>query len=264
MPDIPWRDAIIQVLTEEGEAMRYTEIAEEIADRQLRLALGATPARTVNSIVNVSLRDDPETPFYKAGRGLFGLKLHQQPAQPAPPDQENAADGGQHESESNSVINALGMFWLRQNVHWKSQPAIFGRQQVGSDMIDFSAQRGVYLLHDRRDVVYVGRSVDRGLGQRLFEHTQDRLNGRWDRFSWFGLYPVDDNGIVVEELSSADGDAIITAFESILIETLEPAQNRRRGDNLNAVEFMQARDPEIDRRQTRDLLQQVLAKMDDA
>ena len=31
--------------------------------------------------------------------------------------------------------------------------------------------------------------------------------------------------------------------------------------NLNAVEFMQVRDPEIDKRQTRDLLQQIVAKM---
>ena len=63
-------------------------------------------------------------------------------------------------------------------------------------------------------------------------------------------------------MPTAGGETIITAFESILIEALESAQNRRRGDNLNAVEFMQARDPEIDKRQTRDLLQQVMAKLE--
>ena len=260
MADLPWKDAIVKILTDAGEAKHYTSIAEEIADRQLRTALGATPAKTVNSLVSTSLREDADTPFYKAGRGLFGLKVHQSPAQPAPVDAGNRPV--ETDTDGETVINALGMFWLRQNVYWKSNPSILGRQQVGADTIDFSSQRGVYLLHDRRDVVYVGRSIDRGLGQRLFEHTQDRLNGRWDRFSWFGLYGVDDNGEVNNELPTAGGETIITAFESILIEALEPAQNRRRGDNLNAVEFMQARDPEIDKRQTRDLLQQVMAKLE--
>ncbi len=260
--NLPWKDAIVKVLTDQGEAMHYTDIAEVIADRQLRTALGATPASSVNSIISVSLRDDAGTPFYKAGRGLFGLKIQQALV---PPSVAPAADAGEEEAvdaDDTSIINALGMFWLRQNVYWKAQPSILGRQQVGADTIDFSAQRGVYLLHDRRDVVYVGRSVDRGLGQRLFEHTQDRLNGRWDRFSWFGIYGVNDDGHLNDEMPTATGDTIIAAFESILIEALEPPQNRRRGDNLNAVEFMQARDPEIDKRQTRDLLQQVMAKLE--
>jgi len=261
--NLPWKDAILKVLTDRGEAMHYTDIAEEIVDQQLRIALGATPSNSVNSIISVSLRDDPDTPFYKAGRGLFGLKVHQEPAQ-----QSVVQPGGEREEDAKSdaqeetIINALGMFWIRENVFWRAQPAILGRQQVRADTVDFSMQRGVYLLHDRRDVVYVGRSIDRGLGQRLFEHTRDKLNGRWDRFSWFGLYGVDDDAKLKEEMSTATGETIINAFEAILIESLEPPQNRRRGDNLNAVEFMQARDPEIDKRQTRDLLQQVIANLE--
>ncbi|WP_145280518.1 HTH domain-containing protein [Pirellulimonas nuda] len=259
--NLPWKTAILKVLTEQGEAMHYTDIAEVIVDQELREALGATPANSVNSIISLSIREDYDSPFYKAGRGLFGLKIHQSMAPSVDVPMGDAIEEADGESD-NMIIQALGMFWLRQNVYWKSAPSILGRQQVGADTVDFTDQRGVYLLHDRRDVVYVGRSVDRGLGQRLFEHTQDRLNGRWDRFSWFGLCGVDDHGHLTRPLLSCDSNLIIHAFEAILIESLEPPQNRRRGDSLNAAEFMQARDPEIDRRQTRDLLQQVMAKLD--
>jgi hypothetical protein len=37
---------------------------------------------------------------------------------------------------------------------------------------------------------YVGRVTDQLLGRRLYQHTVDRLNGRWNRFSWFGVYLV--------------------------------------------------------------------------
>ena len=113
-------------------------------------------------------------------------------------------------------------------------------------------------------MIYVGRSTDRPLGQRLYEHTVDRLSGRWDRFSWFGIYGVADDSTLITEVPEFNGDAIIQALESVLIESLEPPLNRRRGDNLTAVEFMQGLDPEIERRQTKNLLQQALAKIDDA
>ena len=260
--DLSWKDAIVEVLTDEGEAMHYADIAEKIVESNLRESLGATPAATANATMSVSIRDDRDaSPFYKAGRGLYGLRAHQEPGQ----SEEHTQDI-EHDNHTgtggDTIIRALGMYWLRANVYWRSNPAILGRQQIGADTVDFADQRGVYLLHDRHDVVYVGRSVDRPLGQRLFEHTQDRLNGRWDRFSWFGLYGVSDDGQLTGEMATAAGVTIIVAFESILIECLEPPQNRRRGDSLNAVEFMQARDPEIDKRQTRDLLQQVLGKME--
>jgi len=38
---------------------------------------------------------------------------------------------------------------------------------------------------------------------------------------------------------------LIPALEAILIEALEPRQNRKRGDDLSAVEYIQKEDPEI-------------------
>ena len=42
-------------------------------------------------------------------------------------------------------------------------------------------------------------------------------------------------------------ESIISALEAVLIEAIEPAQNRRRGDQLSAVEYLQVSDPEKDK-----------------
>ncbi len=256
MPNTPWKEAVERVLAEKGEAMHYADIASRIEELDLRDSLGATPANSVSTTLSLSLKNDGDTPFYKAGTGLYGLKNH-------PQEETFAVEPTPDTAEVDTiVVKALGMFWIRANVQWKSSPSILGRQQVGSDSVNFFGQRGIYLLHDRHDVIYVGRSTDRPLGQRLYEHTIDRLSGRWDRFSWFGLYGVSDDGDLLNEIPEFDGDAIIQALESVLIESLEPPLNRRRGDNLTAVEFMQALDPEIEKRQIKNLLQQALTNID--
>jgi len=82
----------------------------------------------------------------------------------------------------------------------------------------------------------------------LWQHTIDRLNGRWDRFSWFGVYPVREDGSLHTTASfSVDIDTVIITMEAVLIEGLEPRQNRKRGDDLQAVEFIQVEDPDIER-----------------
>jgi hypothetical protein len=39
---------------------------------------------------------------------------------------------------------------------------------------------------------------------------------------------------------------VIETLEALLIESLEPPLNRRRGDNFSAVEYLQGIDPEIE------------------
>jgi hypothetical protein len=151
------------------------------------------------------------------------------------------------EAESTGLINAFGMYWNRDNVFWSSyKPHILGKQQQGSINVDFYDQNGVYLLHDPRTVVYVGRTREQPLGLRLRQHTVDRLNGRWNRFTCFGVYPVTESG----ELNKAAGsqytlEMLIATMEALLIEGLEPPQNRKRGDDFRAVEFLQVEDPEV-------------------
>lgn len=77
------------------------------------------------------------------------------------------------------------MFWRKDAVEWSSTPKLLGMQKIGATPVDFFKQLGIYLLYDGREIIYVGRTTDRPLGRRLYEHTLDRLSVRWDRFSRF-------------------------------------------------------------------------------
>ena len=50
------------------------------------------------------------------------------------------------------------------------------------------------------------------------------------------------------------------ALEAILVEALEPRQNRKRGDDLAAVEYVQMEDPEIQKRRVRAAIDEALSK----
>lgn len=236
--------------------MPYTDIAEAIAEQKLRTEFGATPANSVNSTISSSIQNEGEgSPFIRAGRGLYALRS------PTAPD-ATAAETPVEEPNETGLINAFGMYWARANVLWVSTPKILGQQQIGSTPVDFCNQRGVYLLHDGRAVVYVGRTTEQPLGVRLRQHISDRLNGRWDRFSWFGVYPVTESGAISSAVIGAYTlDMLIVTMEALLIEGLEPPQNRKRGDDFRAVEFLQREDPEIEKTQIVRLMDELKKKL---
>jgi hypothetical protein len=49
MSNLSWRDAIIKVLQTAREPMHYTDIAERVAELELRSDFGATPATSVST-----------------------------------------------------------------------------------------------------------------------------------------------------------------------------------------------------------------------
>ncbi|MEL5850021.1 MAG: GIY-YIG nuclease family protein [Candidatus Igneacidithiobacillus chanchocoensis] len=165
------------------------------------------------------------------------------------------------EEPDESVIRCLGMYWQRELVVWKNDPKIFGKQQALSKPVDFGSQRGIYILYDHHTVVYVGRSVDRPMGRRLYEHTIDRLGSRWNRFSWFGLLDVTDDGKLVEVPIKVTLPSIIATLEALLIEALEPPQNRKRGDDFSVMEYIQDIDPEIKERELQNTLRAIEQKL---
>ena len=131
---------------------------------------------------------------------------------------------------------------------------LLGKENEASVAVDFSKQIGVYLLHDGRDVVYVGQSTESkstsSIGRRLRAHTRKRMKARWDRFSWFGLCPIKHRSgqataEVVEEQKMVDAKGIIDVLEAVLIEAMEPAGNRRQGENFEGLEYFQVVDPDI-------------------
>jgi hypothetical protein len=264
-----WREAIERVLSEEGRPLHYSEISELILSKGYYKTEGATPDSTVNAQITSSIKHDGEkSQFVKVSRGTFALRGNRpqtppsaKPAVALPPATPKVLKEAQsatiEEDSDESVIRCLGMYWQRDLVVWKSDPRIFGKQQALSKPVDFSSQRGIYILYDHHTVVYVGRSVDRPLGRRLYEHTTDRLGSRWNRFSWFGLLNVTDDGKLVEAPLKVTLPSLIATLEALLIEALEPPQNRKRGDDFTVMEYIQDIDPEIKERELQNTLRAI-------
>ena len=64
-----------------------------------------------------------------------------------------------------------------------------------------------------------------------------------------------------EDAENYDRAFLIATMEALLIESVEPPQNRRRGDDFRAVEFLQAEDPEIEITRMKALLAQMHPKL---
>lgn len=268
-----WREAIEKVLAEEARPLHYSEISELILSRGYYKTEGATPDATVNAQITSSIKHEKEkSPFIKVSRGTFALRstgAHTSaPAVPTvalPPATPKVLKEAQtstiEEEPDESVIRCLGMYWQRELVVWKNDPRVFGKQQALSKPVDFGTQRGIYILYDHHTVVYVGRSVDRPMGKRLHEHTIDRLGSRWNRFSWFGLLNVTDEGKLVEAPIKVTLPSLIATLEALLIEALEPPQNRKRGDDFSVMEYIQDIDPEIKERELQNTLRAIEHKL---
>jgi len=261
--NLGWRDAAIRVLTDAGTKMHYQDIAKEIDERGYKTQIGATPGNSLNTAISMSIRNDgDQSPFVRSETGYYilrdVLKAQLDPAQPTTRADQNQVE---EEQQITSIIKCIGMYWNRNWVHWAHNPRILGKASDGATQVDFTLQIGIYMLHDRERIIYVGQTNDRavgtGLGQRLYEHTKGRFASRWDRFSWFGLKevvdPNDGNtgvtlGEVGENFCGISSKVLISAFEGILIEALEPVQNRKRGENFVAgvTEFVQVRDNVLD------------------
>lgn len=276
MGDMTWWDAILSVLKESKEAMHYTDIADEIVNRELRSSVGATPANTVNVYISDSInRYDAKSPFERTARGYYRLRgvgpqdaiFRPEAASASEAATEPVADTAAETitaaaKETTGLINALGMYWSRDKVDWlPGIPKLLGRQSAGSQIVDLSEQRGVYLLYDRSEVIYVGRATDQGIGTRLRQHTWDRLAGRWDRFSWFGVYGVSEKGTLNQAEPAYDRTLLIATMEALLIESVEPSQNRQRGAEFRAVEFLQVEDPDVESRRKRAIIAELAAKL---
>ena len=239
-----WKQAIIEVLRQSEEPMSRTDIAEQIVSRGLREDVGRTPANTVVSYISTSLKDEAQkSPFVRVGRGEYWLReLFERTSTPETQQERTDLE------EDTSLINAFGMYWDRAKINWKKTvPCMLGIEQSGAKPIDFSGQVGVYILYDNYRPIYVGRTTNDRLGKRLREHhLMSRFRGRWNRFSWFGICGVQDNGKLDSATIPSGPDQIVIAMESLLIETVEPVQNRRRGDGFSAVEYLQVDDPGLE------------------
>ena len=254
-----WREAIVKVLKTSDGPMHYSAIAQAIIDRGYKNEnVGATPAATVAANLSLSLKQDGDSsPFVRVARAMYALRGGSL-STAAGPETEDEPDEATEDAAQMGLINAFGMFWQRNDVYWLRVPRLLGAQQSGSSPVDFSGQAGVYLLYDGNRVIYVGRVTEPRLGSRLWEHTRDRLSGRWDRFSWFGVRGVNGEGeLRPMPVAGIAMEGLIATLEALLIEGLEPPQNRRPGGGFNAVEFIQVPDETVVTQREK----QLLAKM---
>src|SRR5208283_1168397 len=114
--EMQWDQAIIKVLGESDQPRHYAEIAVEVAKKGYRGPdeLGATPANTVAAIIGKSLRDEGEnSPFVRVAMSYYALRNAKPLAAPAE-ELENST------SAFSGIINALGMFWERSKVVWRT------------------------------------------------------------------------------------------------------------------------------------------------
>jgi predicted GIY-YIG superfamily endonuclease len=254
MKDMKWKEAIEKVLAEEKKAVHYTEIASLIAERGYRKSLGATPWDTVAAQLSNEIRTFQEKSiFVKVDTGIFILRKF------LDNKESLLQEVGKDESveKQSQFINSFGIYWNRESVDWKpSHPDLFGIQTQGATPVNFKSQIGVYLLHDVRETIYVGQAIDQPIGARLKSHLTGRLSSRWDRFSWYGIYPVHPDGKISKAitLEETTPKMIGDALEAVLIEGLEPRQNRKQGNNFSGLEYIQQESIEMQiAKQKRDL-----------
>lgn len=247
--EMTWHQAIDKVLSETKTPLHYTEITERILAQKLRKSFGATPAATVNAQISNSIKNDGDSsPYIRVAKGTFGLKKQTPAKDVQPPHLAPDVPESEEGEEQYKIVTSFGMYWRRSAVDWTSTTKLLGIYPNADKPVDFYKQLGIYLLYDGREVIYVGRTTEQPLGKRLYQHTSGRFAERWDRFSWFGLLPITAEGGIGTLPQAYDAATLIPALEAILIESLEPRQNRKRGDDLEAVEYIQRIDPELEKK----------------
>ena len=262
MTQLKWKDEIIKVFENEKKALHYTNIAKLIAERGYRKSLGATPQDTVSASITTDIKSDNKNSiFVRVDKGIYILRKFL--------DDSSQLDDADVESETvitekttkevYRIINSFGIYWNRSLVHWKSYPDLLGIQQMGASEVNFKEQVGIYLLHDGRETIYVGQAIEQSLGKRLKIHTIDRLSGRWDRFSWFGFYPISDKGNLITDikLDNLTFQNLGDLLEAVLIESVEPRQNRKQGNLFSGLEFLQQEAPEIQKIKKQQLIKEL-------
>ena len=140
-------------------------------------------------------------------------------------DQSEVKD--QDSEDDSKILTPFGILWERSLIN-NSRSRLLGVQMKGTKPIDFAKQTGIYILYDHRNIVYIGQSKG-NLGQRIKWHTKDRLRRRWDRFSWFGILPVTQDG----KLGTTENRLIQTMpdfLESFAIKLTNPPENRTQGN----------------------------------
>jgi hypothetical protein len=75
------------------------------------------------------------------------------------------------------------------------------------------------------------------------------------------LLDVTPGGSLKETAPNSSLASLIATLEALLIEALEPPQNRKRGDDFSGIEYIQDIDPELREREIQNTLRSIEQKM---
>lgn len=136
------------------------------------------------------------------------------------------------------MIRTIGLYWNVDDVFWgkgQRRGRLLGipEKRRRSHPVDFREQIAIYVLYADFQPIYAGQvgSGKQRLFDRLKQHRNGDLRGRWNRFSWYGLRSVLNTG----KLSNANKRFhpkladVLNHVEGILVDATEPGQNRQSG-----------------------------------
>lgn len=222
-----WIEAIVKVLETAKTPMHYTQIWDVIRDKHYReCEVDSNPEIMVN--VNIQQNKDKIVRF--GGKGYYILR--------------KALDTNikkyleQNTFSQQCIIGAYGKMWSRAKFE-KNKYVMIGKlaNAKKSPQVDLSTERGIYVLYNGYDIVYVGQTTN-PIATRLKTHA--KRNIKWDSFSWYGIDSVMDNGqICKEKVLITTSNALIDALEAVLIIAAEPGLNKQRGKNIRGQEYQQ-------------------------
>lgn len=157
------------------------------------------------------------------------------------------------------AVTSFGIYWERDaewsptKLYGEHLPDPINKKKRG--VVNFAEQDAVYLLHRDREIVYVGQTVGptAGLAERLRAHTRSpTLHSRWNRFSWFGFRKVDHDSVPPQlgeaTLPKSFGVAdLVSTIEAVLIEAVEPRNNRQGGAGFKDLAYGQVSVAEVEK-----------------
>lgn len=170
------------------------------------------------------------------------------------------------------VIRAFGTYWNPELINWGgvgrgNQGELLGKVKIDgrTKTVDFWEGKGLYVLHDDFDTVYIGKAFGTRLGPRLRDHLSDRLTGRWDMFSWYILSTVNKT----EQASDLrdpgtrrlNPKTVNNTLEALAISISDPPLNRRHESIPDAYEAEQT--GEAHPKAIRKYLEDIIERLDD-
>lgn len=234
-----WIEAIIEVLQDAKTSMSSEDLAIIISKSEKITSFKSMPDAAIIAVL------EQNASIFKHNSGqtiqlneTFNYQEWKQSDNVSEVEESKYIKDSIEKKSKKLLVRTYGVYWKRENVNW-GEPQLLGQQLNGSP-VDFGDMRGLYVLYDNREPIFVGQAISEGLLSKLKTHTQDRLANRWNRFSWFGIHGVNQNGSIhkVKTFNVTITD-VANALEAVLVEGLEPRQNRCNYDYFNGIEYSQ-------------------------